>query len=457
MKPVHPTVPGGGLTSDDQGYAFGAPIYAWFVVLILCGFEIASCMDRQIINLVVEPVRHDFHVTDVQVSYLQGFAFTIFYAIIAVPMGWAADRWQRKWILVVGASIWSMATLVCAAAQNYDMLFIGRMLVGLGEATLIPTAFSLISDYVPRGRVAGAVSIVTGSTFLGTGIALGLGGVVLHLVPDKAVTIPMVGSVHGWQLSFAVVGVPTIALILITLFVREPPRRRGHHVATEHATPSEIFAFLKTQPLFWGALVGGVTLLNTYQYGITAWAATFYIRTFGWSIEKIGLIYGIYFVVLGTIASFVGGFLCDRLFAKRGFSAILMIPLSCAALALPLTEGVALSSNPTVSAVLLGLLTFVGVLPFGPTIASIPLLAPNRMRGQLLATYMLIMTLIGAGGGPWVIAAATEYVFGNPDALKYSIALVDGTLLAGAIACFWIGYARLVRRPTLTPSLTTAP
>lgn len=438
LTPIRSHTPD-GRDGPQDGFAFGAPAYAWFVVAVLCALQIASNMDRQIINLLVEQIRRDLGVSDVGVSLLQGLAFAVFYSVVAVPIGWASDRTQRRMIIIVGVVFWSFSTLMCMVAKDYTMLFVARMMVGLGEAALIPAAFSMLSDYFPKARLSSAISAVTGASFLGSGLALAVGGFILARLPTTGqVDLPFVGPVFGWQLAFGVVTLPSLVMVAVMAFVREPPRREtGKRQAGVRV--SEMVAFIAHNGRFWAALVSGMALLNIYQMGLSTWTVTFFLRTYGWSAERIGVLYGGYFMVIGTAASLAGGMLCDWIVARGRHDANLIIPLGAAIISLPLTALFALNGDATVSAVLLALLTFVGVLPFGPGIAAVPLLAPNRMRAQLLAVYMLIMTLLGAVAGPWLIAAATDYLFKDPMALKYSIALVGSLVLGAAVICLVLG------------------
>lgn len=428
----------------DEEFAFGSPRYAWFVVVVLCALQLSSNMDRQVISLVVEPLRRDFGLNDIEIGLLQGLAFALFYSIVALPIGWAADRWRRNRIIFWGATFWTLATFACMLARDYASLFAARMLVGLGEAALLPAAFSLLADYFPRSRVAGSVGIVTGASFLGAGSALAFGGLFLAQIPETGqVTLPLVGSVHGWQLAFGVAGLPGLLLLPIVAAVREP-RRRAAAAEPGGASFVEALAFLVKHARFWGPLIGGMVLLAAYQWGVTAWAVAFFMRRYGWSTAEIGLLYGLYFMVAGTTASFVGGWWCNRLIAAGRRDATFVVPLMVGIAALPLTLAFALCGNAVLSAVLLGAITFLGVLPFGPGLASYPLFAPNRMRAQLVAVHLLLSTLVGSGMGPWLIGFFTERVFGDPLALPRSMALAAGSLLVPAIVSLAMG-ARMAR------------
>ncbi len=419
--------------------------YAWFVVFVLALLQIGSYIDRQVINLLVEPLRRDFLISDTQISLLLGFAFAVFYAIVAVPIGRLADSFNRVAIVAAGVAFWSVATLGCMVASGYWHLFAARMLVGVGEAVLVPAGFSILSDYFRPGRLATATSVMTGASFVGSGIALVFGGTVIAALPDTPTTsLPVVGEVRSWQIAFGFASIPSLIFLCLMAFVREPARRDAG--STRDAVSfGDAIAFLAADKALWVSLFVGMALVSAFQFGLTAWIPTFFIRTYGWSATEIGQLYGACFVIFATLGTVAGGWLCDRLFGRYGRRAFVMTPLISAALTVPTVMTFALAGNATVSAVLLVPLTFFATLSFGAGVAAIPSLAPNRMRGQLVAAYMLVGTVIGQGGGPWLIAVYTDHVAGDPLLIGRSIAVVSPGLLLVAAAILWRAYWQLGR------------
>lgn len=414
------------MTSSDDRYG---PFYPWFVVFALSMLQIGSYIDRQVINLLVEPMRRDFAINDTQVSLLLGLSFAVFYALIAIPLGKLADSYSRVMIVVAGGIFWSVATLACMIADGYWQLFAARMMVGVGEATLIPAGYSLLSDYFRPGRVATATSIVTGSSFLGSGLALVLGGIMIDALPKaEFVSLAFIGDVRSWQLAFGFASIPTFAVLLMFVFVREPARR-GTAVTTAAATPREALAYLGTDKALWISLYVGMSLLSAFQFGLTAWIPTFFMRTYGWTTTEAGQMYGTMFVVVGTMGTLSGGWICDRLFDRIGRRAFVMTPLLASLVCLPSVIVFALAGDATISTIALVPLTYFATVAFGAAIAAIPSLAPNRMRAQLVAAYMLCGAIIGQGGGPWLIAVYTDYVAHDPALISQSIALVSPVLL----------------------------
>ena len=427
-------------TNSDTPADGSSSTYSWFVVAAVSLLQIGSYIDRQVITLLVEPMRRDFGIGDTEVSLLLGFAFAVFYAVMAIPAGRLADRYSRVTLIVVSVIFWTFATLWCMVAEGYRGLFIARMLVGLGEAALIPAGFSLLSDYFRPGKLGLATSTVTGASFLGSGIALAAGGYIISRLPAaEFVSLPIVGDIRSWQLAFGFASIPSVIFLGLFLFVREPARTG--RVVTENKSISMLDAlkYLRADKALWSSVFIGMAMIGAFQYGLTAWVPTFFIRSYGWNTAEIGQLYGAVFLICGTSGTLTGGWLCDRLFQTFGRRTFVVTPLLSASLSVPLVLGFALGGSGLVSAIMLVPLTFVGTIAFGAAIASIPSLAPNQIRGQLVAVYMLFSTIIGQGCGPWLIAVFTEQVMGDPQALNVSLGVVGASLLVLASLILWGG------------------
>lgn len=427
----------------QNDFAFGSARYAWIVVAILCGLQITSNVDRQILSLAVEPLKRDFAISDIEVSLLQGLAFALFYSIVAVPIGLLADRWRRDRILKISMMIWIGATLGCMIAQSFSALFIARLFVGLADAALVPVSFSILSDYFPRTKLAGAIGTITGASFLGTGASLTFGGLLLAELPvDQIVNLPIAGSIFGWQMAFGFASVPGLLLILALFALREPPRRIAEDPSEESnkkTSVADVVRYLVSHKGYLISLFGGIILLTAFQYGLTVWTVALFIRKFSWTATEIGFIYGLYFMIIGTVASLLGGKLCDFLRSKGHNDANFLIPLVSIVILIPAALLFALSNSGLISVIMLGVITFFVVLSFGPAMAAIPTFVPSRMRAQLTAFAMLLSTLLGASGGPWLVAFLTDIVFGDPQALPYSLAICAPLLLIPGALCFFIG------------------
>ena len=185
-----------------------------------------SFIDRQILTLLVEPIREDLGITDTQISLLAGLAFSVFYTVMGLPLARLADQSNRKRIITFGITGWSFMTAMCGAAQNFWQLFLARIGVGVGEATLSPAAFSIISDYFPKDRIARAFSVYSMGVYFGVGLAMMIGGLVIQAVSNAPpVDLPAIGRVRSWQLTFFIVGMLGLPILLLLFTIREPLRR----------------------------------------------------------------------------------------------------------------------------------------------------------------------------------------------------------------------------------------
>jgi MFS family permease len=424
-------------------FSFRSERYAWGVVALLSLGGIVSFIDRQVINLLVEPIKQDLGLSDSRISLLQGFAFALLYAGMSVPLGRIADTGNRTRIIAGGILLWSLATAACGTARTFWQLFLARTMVGIGEATLTPAGQSMLADYFPRHRLARAISVFTASTFLGTGIALLGGGLVIGwLMGVGDVTWPLLGTLKPWQMTFLVAAVPGLVLSVAMLALREPPRREaaGQAVAGERASFAEMGAFIRAHWGVLGTIYVGFSILASVQFGLGAWIPSFFIRVHGYSPAEIGVAYGTLVTVFSFAGTAFGGFLCDWL-AGRGYTdANLRTAVIAAVPTIPLVAIFPLLDSPTLALAVIAPLCFVGSMPFGAGTAAIPTIAPNRMRGQLIAIYLLIANLLGPGVGPFLIALTTDVVFADETMVGRSIALVCPILVAIGTAVLLAGF-----------------
>ena len=430
----------GKSSASDERFAFRSEGYAWLVVFMLFLAALVSSLDRQIINLLVDPIRNDLGITDTQISLLQGFAFAIFYSLVAIPLGRLADARNRKVIIAVGMVLWSIATMVCGFAKVFSQLFVARMLVGIGEATLGPAGLSMVSDYFPRRRVTRALSVLNGSVFLGSGIALIIGGLVVdRMLAIGPIDLGIFGVIRPWQMTFLVVSTPGLVLVgVLWWVVREPPRTGAVGREVEDALSlREAWTYLVNHRTVLGPVIFGFTFLATMMFSIGAWVPTYFIRTHGMTASEIGGIVGVYFMLFGATGVICGGLFSDWLKSRGYHDSNMRAGLFSALVSLPFVVAFPLVSDQTLSLILFAPVIFFGTMPFGTGPAALPLIVPNRLRGQLIAIYLLFGNLIGQGAGPWLVAVFTDFVLGDPNLIRYSISSVCSvTILIGAAILF---------------------
>ena len=400
--------------------------YPWLVVAILMVAYVFSFVDRQILNLLVGPIRRDLGISDTQMSLLMGFSFAIFYTILGIPLGRLADTWNRRGLIAAGVVAWSLMTSLCGLAHSYWQLFLFRIGVGVGEATLSPAAYSMIADYFPPERRATAISVYSMGIYLGSGIAFLLGGLVIQFaVAQGAVTLPLIGDVRPWQLVFFVLGGSGIVFSFAFLMVKEP-LREGVDASAGHLPFGVVVAHLWRNRRTVLCHNAGFAMIAFCSYGTAAWVPSFFIRTFNWKAGEVGIIYGLIVMVFGCLGILFGGWLTDRWLRQGKTDAALRVGICASGVAI--VGGVYLLAHTgTLAAILMVPSIFALGMPFGAAPAAIVAIVPNQMRGQTAAVYLFIVNLIGLGFGPTAVALVTDYVFADDLALRWSM-LIVGTL-----------------------------
>lgn len=428
------------------------PAYSWYVVGVLLLAYTLSFVDRMILSLLVAPIRAALDISDTQVSLLIGLAFALFYTLLGLPLAWIADRYNRRNLILVGVAVWSFMTAGCGFAGSYATLFAARMGVGVGEATLSPAAYSMLSDYFPRDKLARAMAVYSIGVPLGAGIALILGSFVVQAVlTAPMVEVPFFGAMDAWRLIFVWVAAPGLLIALLMLTIREPLRRglRAAPAAGASSVPAPgLVAHLRSQRVAIGALFAGMSLIGLVMYGAIAWIPTFFARTYGMSVGEAGLWFGIIMAIGGTIGLLVGGSLADRLYAKGVADAHLRVMRLSILLGGPPLLAAALMPDSTLAFVMLAI-AYPCMTMHGVGGVALQLITPNEYRARMTALYFFVVNLIGLGFGPMLIALLTDNLFEDDAMLRYSIATVTAIALpAAAIILTWgfKGFARDLAR-----------
>ena len=425
--------------------------YAWYVIAVLCVASIVSFIDRQIINLLIGPIKADFGINDTQIGLLQGFSFVLFYAVLAIPLARLSDSSNRVRVITVGVVCWSLATFSCGLAGSFAMLFAARMFVGVGEATLTPAGYSLIPDYFPRERVALAVSIFTGCSFAGSGIAYAFGGALIDYFNQfERIVLPVVGERSIWQATFIAVSVPSVLVLALLAFVREPPRQHSPgEQEDEESSFRAVLAHLLAHRRLFGGVLFGLTLMAAAGYATNLWVAEFFMRVHGYTPLQIGSVFGAMVAIGSTAGVFSGGAVASAWMRRGQDDANLRVPIIAAVIALPFTVAFPLVSDPQLALLLLAPVLFFAVVPFGCGTAVLAIISPSRMRAQVVAVYLLIANLLAFTCGPTSVGALTDYVFRDPLLIGYSLAIAPALFIV--TGCLLVSmalrpYSALVRQ-----------
>lgn len=424
-----------------------SPAYAWFLVAMLFVAYILSFVDRMILSLLVEPIKADMNLTDTQVSLLQGIAFALFYTLMGLPIGRLVDEGSRVRIIAIGVSVWSLMTGLCGLAQNYWQLFVARMGVGVGEATVSPAAYSIIADSFEERRLGLAMGIYGLGAATGAGLAFLIGGAVIQFVKRAGViTLPFVGELAAWQTGFLLVGLPGVLVGGAFLFMREPPRVGEHSDARPPI--DEVMAFLRTKARFLAFHFAAMGLVNMAIFASASWIAVLLMRTHGVSLENSGYIAGGALIFGGLLGSVGGGLASDLLARNGGLTARLRFCAATTAAATLFAIAFPLAGTASGTALFFGLAFMLGGAPVGVAAAALQQATPNRMRGVVSALYLFSINLIGLGFGPTAVALVTDFVFADEQKVRYSLAIVIPIAYVLA-AVFFISASRTTRSRAL--------
>jgi MFS family permease len=421
---------------------------AWCALFVLMVVLLLAILDRQIITLLVEPIKSDLGISDTQMSLLMGFAFVTFYMLIGLPISRLSDVGNRRLTIGVGLALWSAMTTACGLARNYWQLFAARVGVGVGEACNGPATFSLLADYFPPQKLPVALSVLSIGFYAGTALANIVGSRVVALTSAlQASTMPLIGAMHPWQVSFFLVGLPGLAAVALLFTVQEPKRRgvfaRGAE-AKQRVNPrgmpfQEVVIFLADNWKTYAPLYAGLAFRLMVTVGSAVWLPTFFHRTYGWTSVQSGFAIGAVQLPISILGLVSGGFLAQWL-AERGYAdANVRVNLISTLLVLPTSILFPLMPVPWLALTVFGANCYFTTLGTGPIAAALQVITPNQLRAQLSAVFLVEFNLVGMGLGPLIVAFLTDHVFGADSALRYSLTCAAAMLLPLACLSFWFG------------------
>lgn len=409
--------------TGGEGRTRSERVRAQFGLAILVLLTILSYTDRTIILLLVEPIKADLGIDDVQFSLLTGLSFAVFYGLFGLPFGWLADRASRRWIIFCGVTAWSIATAMCGFATSFVQLFAARMGVGVGEATLSPVGYAIVGDMFSRRRLALATGVLAAGTSLGAAFAYGVGGVLVEWAESS-------GGLFGlrpWQTAIVLVALPGLLLAPL-IFVVPPYADRGRRSSTERL--AGYFPWLRTNLNHFAPMTFGAALIYALMFGVTAWMPALLFRKFGMSPAEAGGLLGLALGASGAAGFVASGWIVDRLAASNARHVHLRYMAGVIA-ALGVIGVIAFTVADT-SGQLLSLLALLSlVAPVnGPAIAYLQLHTPSEFRGRTIALFLLVFNLFGMTIGPSAVALAARTFFAGD---------VGGGMAALCLACGVVG------------------
>jgi MFS family permease len=398
-------------------------LYARYVLAVLVAVYVVNYLDRQILAVLLDPIKQDLNVSDTAMGFLTGTAFELFYAFAGIPVARLADRWVRRNVIALSLALWSAMTAACGGAGVFWHLAVCRVGVGVGEAGGVPPSHSLISDYFRPQHRATALGIYAIGPLLGGALGNGLGGWLRDSI--------------GWRATFVVIGLPGLALaLLVRLGVREPPRGRfdpPRDPELPEEDTREVFRFLWSRRSF-RLIALGVGLATFSGLGFGMWAPAFLGRVHEMTGTELGLFLAAVSAPAGALGAILGGRLVDRL-ARRDLRWYAWLPALSMLLALPFQAIQLLADTRWVALAAFVPAGLIGNMFAPVTYAVVQNLARPHMRALASAILMLFINLIGLGGGPQTVGILNDLldpVFGD-DAIRYSLLLIKVSTLAAAL------------------------
>ncbi|MEJ8566428.1 spinster family MFS transporter [Elongatibacter sediminis] len=413
---------------------------AWYMVVLCMVAYIFSFIDRQVISLLVEPIRADLQISDTQFSLLHGLAFAIFYALMGLPIARLADTRSRPLIIAAGIFVWSIATAACGATKNFWQLFTARMAVGAGEAALSPAAYSMITDSFPRSKLGFALGIYSLGSFIGSGLAYLIGGAAIEWVSQfGAQDLPLIGLTQPWQMTFFIVGIPGVIIAALFFVTIRDPERKGVNPAQASGYPvRDVFRYIGLHRRTFLAHYIGFGFMSLSLFALLSWAPAFLIRNFGLTAREVGLYLGFLVLISNTAGALSSGWLTDW-FTRRGHTDAALRSGILGALGLVLPAALFSSIDGLQAALgVFGLAMFFASFPIATSAAALQWMAPNQMRAQVTALFFLFMNLMGITGGATLVALCTDYLFRADAAVGYSMSIIAASAgLCGAAVLIW--------------------
>jgi MFS family permease len=413
------------------------PADAWWTLGVLSLVLGLSQIDRNILSLLVGPIKHDLRLNDGEVGLLLGLSFLCIYFFLSFPLARLSDTKSRNVMIAIGVAVWSVSTAVCGLAQSFWQLFAARAFVGAGESVNGPATYSLLADNFPRDKLPRAMSILNVGFMIGTSFSLVAGGLIIGALANAHLSLPLIGPLKTWQLVFMVIGLPGLLVSALMLTVKEPARRGvGGAAAGGQAAPlSELRRFLFRNGRFWGCMQLSVFIDGILLYGAQNWRPEFFRRTFHWSSTQMGVSFGTASLIATVVAIVLGPLLYERLNRWRADGTMLAAFIA-KAIGIPLLIGGWLAPTPWLAVASASAATGVALIATPAMVAAMQTVTPNNMRAQVNSLGLVLLSGIAGALGPYVIGAVTD-MFHDESKLRYVLA---GSVAIGspiALAIFW--------------------
>jgi MFS family permease len=419
----------------------------WWVVAVLALGAAISYVDRQSLALVSEPLRHDLDFSDTQIGTLYG-AFAVFYAAASLPLAWLVDRCSRRHVMALGVLLWALATMAFGVVQGFTAMYAARILVGIGEASLVPATYSIFGDLLPRSRLPFAMNIFHIGAVAGSGFAFVFGGwVVSSLRHEPMVTLPLFGDVFAWQWLFFYVGVPALVLIPLLYSFAEPLRRKSA-TRVPGVPPGSWRGVGRFYLDNWQLVLLhhlGATFLLLLGYSFVFWTPSFFERVHGIPAERASVWFGLIFIVAGVAGCLFSAWISQRRYDRGTLEAPLVVPMVSSLLLLPIIGLIQLvPSVPWVFALYVPAMFLINS-PYGLLQGAMIQVAPPEIRARVAAIYMMFSAL-GNAVGPSIIGMLNDGAFTGADGIRYSMLVMCGVFGIGGVIMLAAAKGRFARK-----------
>lgn len=399
----------------------------YFVLFLLIIVYALNFLDRNILSILKEPIAKEFGLSDTDLGKLGGLAFALLYSGLAIPAAWLADRFSRVWIMTGALAVWSGFTALCGLASNFNMLFISRMGVGVGEAGGVAPAYSLISDIFPPKSRARALSIYSLGIPIGSAAGILFGGLMAAHV--------------NWRWAFLVIGCAGVLLApVFRMLVKDPVRGQSDKpvaVGTKTLGLFSVMGLAASKPSFWLMSLGAASA-SAIGYGLLYWLATFLARTLGMDIVERSKFLALGLLISGFAGMLLSGWLADTFGPKRK-GAYMLIPAVCFIVSAPLYALTVMAKTPNEASLLLLVPQALALAWLGPVLTAVQHLGPASSRSTMSALFLLINNLIGLSFGPYILGKLSDglKVQYGADSIKWAIIYGLGLYVVAAILLFW--------------------
>jgi MFS family permease len=397
-----------------------------------------SFVDRTILGMMIGPIQAELGISDTEFGYLTGFAFTIFYVLLGIPLGRLADSWSRRNLVIAGILVWSFFTGVSSLTRNYAALFAARVGVGVGEASLSPSAYSMITDYFPNRKLGLAISVYNMGIFLGISAAFLLGGTVVDLVTRTPETVvPLLGAMASWRVTFLIVGAPGLLFALLMLTVMEPERRDpGGRASSGKLSVSQVWREISLRRASLIGISVGMIFQSSQVYALLTWATASFSRVHGWTPGQTGRPLALILLTFGCAGMYVGGVWSDRWLRKGVPEAPLKVGAIGGIGTLIFFAPALLMPSPVLALAFIAPGLFFTALPMGITIAALQRIFPNQVRGQVSAVFLFFLNLGGYPLGAIVPGLINDNFFETPARIATAVAMTIGVAAVSMILAF---------------------